>query len=409
MDARYLEYARLLIRVGLNVQKGQTLLLTCPVDCAWFARLCAQEAYAAGCREVVMRWNDDAMTRMKFLHAEESVFDELPRWQSEFYNGFVGKDVSTLYISASDPENLAGVDHDRIIRFSRVASRELEPFEHLQNTNVIPWCSAAMPIPAWAKKVFPGLSEDEAMDRLWEAIFQAVRVEGKGDAVEKWQAHQAQLRQRVDALNALKLQSLHYQNRLGTDLTVRLPEGHLWAGGSAVNPKGQVFLPNMPTEEVFTAPHKDGVDGVVCAAMPLVCDGAVIEGIRMELRAGRIVKVSAEKGEDILKDAVALDEGASRLGEVALVPYDSPIRKQELLFFNTLFDENAACHLAFGAAYPECIQGGEEMNKEELSARGLNVSDTHVDFMIGTRDLSITGLTHDGRTVKIFENGNFAL
>lgn len=409
MDARYMEYARLLVRVGLNVQKGQTLIIACPVDCAWFARLCAQEAYDAGCREVVMNWHDDALTRMKYLLADDAVFDELPRWQADFYNDYARQGAAYLAISATDPENLKGVDPSRLTRALSASAKGREVFRRAQMNNVIPWCIGSIPIPSWAKAVFPDCTEEEAMDKLWDAIFRSVRITGEGNAVELWRQHQHTLSARLKKLNELDLVSLHYWNALGTDLTIRLPEDHLWAGGSAFTPKGQEFIANMPTEEIFTAPLRDGIDGVVYAAMPLVHDGNVIDGFHMVVRGGKIVEVHAEKGEETLKAAVSVDEGASRFGEVALVPFDSPIRNQEILFFNTLFDENAACHLAFGEAYPECIRGGEEMTREELEAHGLNHSDTHVDFMIGTRDLSITGLTHDGRTVQIFENGNFAL
>lgn len=408
-EKQYQEYARLLVEVGLNVQKGQTLVIACPVDCAWFARLCAGAAYDVGCRDVVMNWRDDALTRMKFLRAEDSVFDTIPEWQSHFFNDYAREGAAYLAVSASDPENLAGVDPDRMVRTRRAVARGQELFYRRQMANEIPWCVASIPIPAWAKKVFPDISEHEAMDRLWAAIFEAVRIDDEGGAVERWQDHLALLKERMEKLNALRLVSLHYTNSLGTDLTIRLPEDHLWAGGSAFTPAGQEFIANMPTEEIFTAPLRDGIDGVVYASLPLCHDGALIERFHMVVKEGKITEVHAEKGEDVLKAAVSVDEGASRFGEVALVPYHSPISNQKILYYNTLFDENASCHLAFGEAYPECIRGGERMSKEELAAHGLNDSDTHVDFMVGTADLSITGLTHDGRTVQIFENGDFAL
>ena len=247
------------------------------------------------------------------------------------------------------------------------------------------------------------------MEKLWGAIFEAVRVTGDGQAVSRWQEHVDTLQKRVDTLNSLDLERLHYTNSLGTDLTIRLPEGHVWSGGDGVAATGQRFVANIPTEEIFTAPLRDGVDGVVYASLPLVHDGNIIKGIRFTFRDGRIVEAQADEGEEQLKAAISLDEGAARLGEVALVPYDSPISNQRLLYYNTLFDENASCHLAFGQAYAECIRGGEKMSKEELLSAGLNDSITHVDFMVGTADLSITGYTRDGREVPIFVNGNFAL
>ena len=408
MEAKFKEYAKLLVEVGVNIQKGQTLVIGSPVDCAWFARLCARAAYAAGCREVVMRWSDDELTREKYLHAEDSVFDSLPAWQAEFDNGYARQGAAFLHISARDPENLVGVDPDRITRSQRSSGEALREYRELTMSNTVPWCIGSIPIPSWARKVFPGCPEDEAVEKLWEAIFQTVRVDGSGAAVDRWREHLAGLKGHMDRLNGLNLESLHYTNSLGTDLTIRLPEGHIWAAGSSATKSGLPFIANMPTEEVFTAPLRNGVDGVVCSSMPLVHNGVVIDKIRFQVKEGKIVETSAQTGEDALKAAITLDEGASYFGEVALVPYDSPISRQKLLYYNTLFDENASCHLAFGEAYPECLRGGAEMSKEERKARGLNDSITHVDFMVGTADLSITGKTRDGREVPVFVDGNFA-
>ena len=408
MEQKIREYAKLLIEVGLNVQKGQTLVISSPVDCAYFARLCASAAYDVGCREVVMRWTDDYLNRERFLRADDSVFDSLPLGQKEFLNGYAAEGAAYLNISACDPEALRGVDPDRITRANR-CKEELSGFYDAMMANVNPWCVASIPIPSWSKKVFPGVPEGEAMKKLWDAIFTSVRISGKGDAVARWREHIALLKARVAKLNELHFASLHYTNSLGTDLTIRLPETHLWSGGDSLCRTGRPFVANMPTEEIFTAPLRDGIDGVVYAALPLVHNGNIIENFHFVIRDGRIVEAHAEKGKEILKAAIAEDEGASYFGEVALVPYDSPISNQKLLFYNTLFDENAACHLAFGEAYPECVEGGEAMSKEELKAAGLNDSITHVDFMIGTSDLSIIGTTGDGREVPVFADGNFAL
>lgn len=408
MENKLREYAKLLIEIGLNVQQGQTLVISSPVDCAPFARLCASAAYDVGCREVVMRWTDDYMNRERFLRADDSVFDTLPVWQKEFFNGYADEGAAFLNIAARDPEALRGVAPDRLTRASR-SETAIQSYVSAIMSNACPWCVASVPIPSWAKKVFPDLPEQEAMDKLWDAIFTSVRISGKGDAVARWREHTALLRSRVDKLNALHFESLYYENSLGTRLNIRLPETHRWSGGSNLCRAGFPFVANMPTEEVFTAPLRDGIDGVVYSAMPLVHNGNIIENFHFVIKDGRIVDVHAEKGEDILRAAIAEDEGASYFGEVALVPYDSPISNQKILFYNTLFDENAACHLAFGEAYPECVDGGEAMSKEELKASGLNSSNTHVDFMIGTSDLSIIGTTKGGREVPVFVNGNFAL
>lgn len=408
MEEKLKEYAALLVRVGVNVQPGQTLVISSPVECAWFARLCAAEAYDAGCREVVMNWSDDALSRMKYLRAADDTFDSVPLWRRHFYNDYAQEGAAYLAISASDPENLRGVDPGRITRAQRASGAALREFDRLQMSSGFPWCIASIPIPAGAEKVFPDAGGEAAVEQLWNAIFSAVRISGDGRAVEKWREHIATLARRRDRLNELNFKTLHYTNALGTDLTVELPEGHLWEAGDDCTRKGQPFIANIPTEELFTAPLKTGVNGVVFASMPLVHGGNIIDGFRFVVRDGKIVEVHAKKGEETLKAAISVDEGASYFGEVALVPYDSPISNQKILYYNTLFDENAACHIAFGEAYP-CLKDGRTLTRAELTERGLNDSITHVDFMVGTRDLSIVGTTHDGKTVPVFTNGNFAI
>lgn len=407
MNEKLREYARLLVRVGLNIQPGQRMIISSPVECAAFARLCAAEAYEAQCKEVVMNWTDDAMTRMKYQNAAEEIFDEVPLWRRHFFNDHALEGAAYLAISATDPENLKGVDSQRMIRAQRASGKALKDFDRLQMCGGFPWCIASIPIPSWAVRVFPDMDEAEAVSALWDAIFQAVRITGDGKAVERWHEHLDTLQKRLETLNALKLQSLHYTNALGTDLTVELPEGHVWESGGDVTLTGQTYIANIPTEEIFTAPLKTGANGVIMGSMPLVHDGNTIENFRFVVENGKIVEAAARLGEQVLQAAISVDEGAAYFGEVALVPYDSPISNQGLLFYNTLFDENAACHIAFGEAYP-CLEGGQKMSKDELKARGLNDSITHVDFMIGTPDLSITGKTRDGREVPIFINGNFA-
>lgn len=408
MQEKLQEYARLLVRVGLNVQKGQRLVISSPVECAYFARMCAEEAYAVGCVEVVMNWSDDAMTRMKYLYAGEEVFDTVPEWRSRFFNDHALEGAAYLAISATDPENLKGVDHRRIVRSQQASGKALKDFERLQMCSGFPWCIASIPIPSWAETVFPGLPAGEAMEKLWDAIFAAVRIDGDGTCVEKWRRHLDTLHARMKKMNDLRFRSLHYTNALGTDLTVELPEDHIWEAGDDVTLSGQPYIANIPTEELFTSPLKTGVNGVVYSAMPLAHDGTIIDKFHFVVREGKIVEARAEKGEEALKGAISVDEGACYFGEVALVPYDSPISNQNILFYNTLFDENAACHIAFGEAYP-CLEGGQQMSKEELKARGLNDSITHVDFMVGTPDLSIVGTTRDGREIPVFTDGNFAI
>lgn len=401
------EYARLLVAVGTNLQKGQTLLLTSQVEQAPFARLCAQAAYERGAREVVLRWNDDAMTRMKYLYAQEDVFDETPAWVVHQCTDYAREGAATLNLVASNPENLKGVDPDRILRSARSQGQALREYRELSMASAFPWCIGALASPAWAKVVFPELPEKEAVEALWEKIFLAVRVKGDGTAVEAWEAHAQKLQLRTEKLNAYRFDRLHYYNSLGTDYTVGLLKGHIWCAGGEYTPKGQFFMPNMPTEEIFTAPDANRGEGILCAALPLCKDGNVIRDIRFEIHQGRIAKATASTGEEVLQKAIDVDEGARRFGEVALVPYDSPISNSKTLFYNTLFDENAACHFAFGEAYPTCAEGAENWDEETCRKNGLNRSMTHVDFMVGTADLSIDGIQADGTVIPVFRNGNF--
>ena len=401
------EYARLLIQVGLNVQKGQVLVIASPVECAYFARLCTEEAYKVGCREVVMNWSDDAMERMRFLYAEEETFDTLPEWQSKLLNGYARDGAAYLSIVAKDPQNLDGVDSKRITRWQKARGEALVDFNRLELHGGFPWCVAAVPIRSWARQVFPGEPDEKAVKNLWEAILKSVRICGDGQGVEHWKHHVEKLNRRIERLNKFHFQSLHYFNNRGTDLIVQLPKSHIWQSCSEKTACGQKFVSNIPTEEIFTAPLKQGVEGVVYSARPLVYSGTVIDRFSFVIHEGRIVEARAEQGEEALLAALGADEGASYFGEVALVPYDSPVSRQDTMFYNTLLDENAACHFAFGKAYPS-VSGGQDMSQEQLIALGLNDSILHVDFMVGTPDLTIIGTTDNGKEIPVFENGNFS-
>ncbi len=400
------DYAELVVKLGINIQKGQRLTISCPVECADFARLCAAAAYDAGCKEVIMRWNDDELTRMRYLKASDEVFDVCNSWTVDCLNTLSEEGAGFLTIYAEDPELLNGVDPDRIKRAQISQGKALEEYRARMMSSYCPWCVCSVPSKAWANTVFPELSEEDAIERLWKEILASVRVDG-GDAIKNWQAYSDELKKHVDILNGYNFKTLRYKNSAGTDLTVDLPEGHYWAGGDEKSGTGVIFSPNMPTEEVFTLPHRTSMNGTIAATKPLSHNGTVIEGIVFKVENGKIVEAHADKGEEILKDAISVDEGASYFGEVALVPYDSPISNSGVLFFNTLFDENASCHFAFGEAYP-MIEGSENMTKDELKEHGANVSMTHVDFMVGSKDLEITGITHDGEEIAVFRNGNFA-
>ena len=405
MIAKLKEYAKLLIQSGLNVQKGQTVVISSPVETAYFARLCTSSAYELGAKEVVVQWYDDFINREKYLHASEEVFDEYPNHLVEFNDYYANMGAGFLKIYASDPENLKGVNADRIQRLNKISGEKTEHFRQMQMSNVIPWCVASVPVEAWAKKVFP--NDEKAMDKLWDSILATVRVSGNGDAIELWNEHTKKTYLRKEKLNEYNFKQLHYKNSLGTDLVVELPLNHSWEGGTNTNSKGVKFSANMPSEEIFTAPNCNKINGKLVATMPLVMQGNIIDGFSFEIKDGKIISVSAKQGKEILENAISVDEGASYFGEIALVSKNSPIKKQGILFYNTLFDENASCHFAFGKAYP-CLKDAKSLTKEELKNRGINDSLTHIDFMVGSDDLSIIGTTHTGEEVAIFIDGDFA-
>ena len=401
-------YARLVVRIGVNLQKNQILVINSPIECAPFARLLAKEAYKAGAHEVVMSWGDELSARIKYDMAETAVFSEFPEWRRAFYTDYAEQGAAFLSIAARDPDIFSGVDPERLTLAQQAAGAGLRGYRARLMAHQNTWCVASVPTAAWAKKVFPEASEDEAVAKLWDAIFRTVRIGGEQDVVAAWHDHIDYLHRAAKFLNTNDFASLHYTNELGTDLWVELPEGHLWAGGSEMAATHVPFVANLPTEEVYTLPKRDGVTGRVVASKPLVYQGSLIEHFWLEFEGGRVVRFHAEKGEDVLAELLKTDEGSARLGEVALVPYDSPISKSGLLFYNTLFDENAACHLALGKAYPTCLKGGEDMDSVTLLQHGVNDSLLHEDFMVGSRDLAITGKRRsDGREVPVFRNGNF--
>lgn len=407
-DAKLKEYARLLVEVGLNVQPGQTPSIETNVEYAALTRLCVSACYDCGARNVVVYYGDDYITREQFLRADGAVFSEYPSYMKARVDWFLEQKSPRLSFTGSNPELLRGVDPARIQARRRASNEPTKPYFDAMMANRFQWCVGAYPTLPWAEKAFPDKKGEAAMDALWDAIFSVCRITGDGRAVERWREHVAATARRAKTLNGYQFQTLRYANSLGTDLTITLPEHHVWAGGSDFTPQGTEFVANIPTEEIFTAPRWDGVEGRVYAALPLALDGNLVKDFYLDFKGGRIVDVHAGEGEEVLRRAIDTDEGAHYLGEAALVPYDSPIRNTGILFYETLFDENASCHLAFGSAYPSCVKGGEDMDREAQKAAGLNDSITHVDFMIGTPDLSIVGTTHDGREIPVFVDGNFA-
>lgn len=400
------KYARLLVRTGINLQDNQILVVNCPVECDYFARAIVKEAYAVGARKVVMNWRDDLIARETLLSAKDEIFDEFPEWQKMFYNDHADQGAAFLSIAASDPEVFKGVDPTKMARQNKASSTAIAHYRSKMMSNKNAWCVASIPTESWAVKVFPNVSTEEAVEKLWDAIFKTVRVD-QADPVAAWDEHKLNLQRRMKLLNDYNFKSLKYKNSIGTDFQVALVDKHIWLGGSEFTPEGVEFIANMPTEEIFTAPAKKGSNGKVVSSMPLNYNGNLIDKFSLTFEDGKIVDFTAEQGYDVLKGLLDTDEGARHIGEVALVPYDSPISNLKTLFFNTLYDENASCHFAFGKAYPVNVEGGEDATVEELIAKGINDSLTHVDFMIGTEDLSIVGVQADGTEITVFENGNF--
>ena len=400
-------YAKLVVKSGVNLQKGQELVISSPIECAPFVRLVAEQAYLAGAEEVIVQWNDEKLARLKYDHCPIEKFQQVPTWMSEFQNGYSRKHAAHLSISASSPDALAGVDPKKPAAWVKAMHQACKEFYDNLDMGVNRWCIVSVPTAGWAVKVFPGIPEEQAIQKLWDAIFTAVRA-NTPDPVGAWQAHKESFEQKTAFLNQQQLKALRYSNSLGTDITIGLPKNHVWAGGGDKTQDGIYFFPNMPTEEIFCTPHKDKVDGIVYSSMPLNYQGTVINSFSIQFEHGRITKVTAEEGLESLQELIAIDEGSHHLGEVALVPYNSPISNMGLIFYNTLYDENAACHFAIGKGFPECFQDGLSKTMEELKQQGMNDSATHVDFMLGTKDLNITGICQDGSEIMIFKNGNWA-
>ena len=407
MDHNFLKkYASLIVKEGINIQKDQILVINSPIECAEFTREISEIAYREGARDVVVNWNDELLAKIKYLNAPEEVFEEFPSWRKELYVSYAEKGAAFLSISASDPELMKDVKPERLIKANKASSTALRDYRERLMSDKNVWCVVSVPTKAWAKKVFPEISEESAVEKLWSAIFKAVRADVE-DPVDAWEKHKNNLKKSMDFLNENNFKYLHYKNSLGTDLKIELPENHLWLGGSSHTPENIEFIANIPTEEVFTLPKKTGVNGTVVSSKPLNYRGNLIEEFSITFKEGKIVDFTAKKGYDSLKSLIDTDEGSKYLGEVALVPYDSPISNSNILFYNTLFDENASCHLAIGEAYPVCIKNGENMSKDELKSIGVNHSMEHVDFMIGTSDLSIIGTKENGEEITVFKNGNF--
>ncbi|WP_199614305.1 aminopeptidase [Paenibacillus alkalitolerans] len=399
-------YMELAVKIGVNVQKDQTLVINAPTSALELVRKAAKAAYEAGAKNVHVEWSDDVLVRLKYDLAPDEAFTEFPLWKAKGFEEMAADGAAFLYFISSNPDLLKGVDPDRIATSRKAAGEAMSEFRKYVTSDRISWSILAVPTDVWASKVFPDVPAEERVAKLWDAVFSATRAD-HDDPVEAWNKHLSNLRTRMETLNAKKYKALHYQAH-GTDLTVELPPEHVWVAGDSVNEKGVPFVANIPTEEVFTAPLKTGVNGTVRNTKPLNYGGNVIDGFSLTFREGRIVDFAAETGYETLKRLIDTDDGSHYLGEMALVPHRSPISDTNLIFYDTLFDENASNHFAIGNAYSFCIEGGKSMTKEQLAERGLNESITHVDFMIGSAEMNIDGIKTDGTREPLFRNGNWA-
>lgn len=399
-------YAELAVKVGVNVQPGQTLVVNSTLEGAELVRIIVRKAYEIGARNVIVNWNDDIVNRTKFELAPDEIFNEYPEWRAKETIELSENGAAFLSVISSSPDLLKNVKRERIANSQKASGMALKKWRQYMQSDKISWSIVAVPSQAWADKVFPDEAEENRIEKLWDAIFTATRAD-VDQPVEAWKKHDDTLHEKVDYLNEKNYRKLHY-TAPGTDLTIELPEKHLWVGAGSINEKGHSFMANMPTEEVFTVPLKTGVNGTVTSTKPLSYSGNIINHFSITFKEGRIVDVKAEQGEEILKQLVETDEGSHYLGEVALVPFHSPISESNILFYNTLFDENASNHLAIGSSYAFCIEGGKTMNQQELAENGLNESLTHVDFMIGSAEMNIDGIKPDGSSEPVFRNGDWA-
>lgn len=401
-------YAELIVNKALNIKDGSILRIKANTENLPFAREVAKMAYEKGAAEVKVNIRDEALERLNMEHMSEERLEHFGEYNLDEAVDYAEDGCFYLSITGGDPDLFKGIDPKRIAKRSKAVGKVMKPSMKYTMNDMNSWCVVGYPTIKWAKKVFPDLSDEEAVEKLKEAIFKTVRLD-REDPMAAWDEHLEKLESRGKKLNELQLDRLHYKTAKGTDLTIGLPEGHVWMGAVSEDDRKNIFLPNLPTEEIFTAPDKNRIDGVVYSTKPLNLSGTIVDEFKVVFEKGKAVEVSAKHGEQNLKDLIKTDEGSSSLGEVALVSVESPINRSGLIFMNTLFDENASCHLAFGAAYPTCLKGGDKMTEAELEKHGINDSQEHVDFMVGDETLEIVGYDKEGKEYKIFENGDFVI
>lgn len=401
------KYANILIRIGLNVQPGQRVAINAPIDSAEFVRLLVTCAYDAGASTVNVDWKDPLTRRIRLERESEQALQDVPKWMLQKLLEECDRNTCFLYLDSTDPDLMQGVDANKMALHSKALQQALKPSDKYFMEDRVTWLVCAMPSKEWAQKMFPDESAEGAVARLWETILKTMRMD-EANPVQAWSDHLDRLEARAKFLNEQHFVKLHYRSQI-TDMTVELVDKHFWQAARSVNAQGSTFVANMPTEEVYTLPKRDGVNGKVKSTMPLAYEGVIIDEIELTFKDGRIVDFNASSGYDALKNLIETDDGSHYLGEIALVPVQSPISNLNTLFYNTLFDENASCHIAIGEAYPTCLVGGKEMTEAEVKANGANMSLQHVDFMIGSPDLDIDGYLADGTVVPVFRAGNWAI
>lgn len=406
-EKMYDKLAELVVKKGVNVQKDQPVVINASIRDAEFVKKVVKNAYEAGARYVSVEWRDSDITKMGYQYMSNETLSEIPQWQYDKRKYQQDGGACYLSITSDKPGSMADVDGEKMRIANMAFYAKMGDLMSYTMNNEGQWCVFGVPSLEWAKVVFPDLSDEEAFEKLGDAIFEVTRVTEDNDPIEEWTRHDKELLEHARKMNEYDFRELHFTSELGTDLTVGLVDGHIWVAGGSVTPKGVFFDPNMPTEECFSMPLKTGVNGIVYASKPLSYNGKVIEDFWLRFENGKVVDYDAKKEKESLKRLLEFDEGSSYLGEVALVPYDSPISRSGILFFNTLYDENATCHLALGRPYPENIKGGEQMSKEELAQHGANDSMQHEDFMFGTREMDIDGIRKDGTIIPVFRKGNF--
>lgn len=401
-------YARLLLQEGVNLQKGQTLVINVDVENYTFAELVTKEAYKLQAANVIINWRHTPISKERLLHAPESTLKEVDPWVPAYYKTYIDKKAAFLSLISADPKALQGVDSKRVTLQSSSINTAIPFYHKAIMESAVTWCVAAVASLTWANLLGYTGSDDEKLNSLWQTIFTLCRIDHT-EPGQDMSSHLKRLEKRTRALNAVHFIELHYTDAKGSDLHIKLPKNHVWEGGTEASKEGILFNANIPSEEVFTAPDRLGVNGIIHSSKPLIYQGNRIDNFTITFKNGKVVDYQAKEGRDFLTSLFDIDEGSSYLGEVALVDHYSPISQSGHIFYETLFDENASCHLAFGAAYPTCLAESDGLSKEELEARGLNQSMSHVDFMVGSESLSITGIKNDGQTIQIMKEGHLLL